>query len=53
LYDLRNKKEAQSTWKKVSMVATQFAIQFAIKKQLKDSSFNPYALFLHPMSQTI
>jgi hypothetical protein len=43
------KKQAQSMWKNHSMVAT----QFATKKQLKDLSFNPYALSLNPMSQTI
>jgi hypothetical protein len=36
-------------WKNLSMVA----IQFATKKQLKDLSFNSYALSLNMMSQTI
>jgi len=40
-------------WKNLSMVVTQFAIQFATKKKLKDLSFNSYALSLNMMSQTI
>ncbi len=43
------KLQAQSMWNFFSMVVTQFAIQFATKKQLKDLNFNPYVLFLNPM----